>query len=455
MSEIEISHKGLNKYRVIRGSWQHEVEEKARVQEEIWNNIWEAKQKTKKAQKDIELLQKTLKFKYGSSKNVDWEKLKDHSYFGLPSPSKPEFKKIPRGPKENDSKYNPDLRFFDRLIQSKKSKKIDEAESRFKHDYNCWLDEKKSIEKSNNDLEKNYKKEVQEWEKSKEKFLKTQTETNNHIEDQKKNYFDKKPDSILFYCEKVLINSQYPEYFPKDFDLDYNPNNRILVVDYSLPDIESVPTLKELKFIQTKNEFRESHLSDTALRKLYDDLLYQIVLRSIRELYKADIVDSLESIVFNGWVNSTDRATGIKVNSCILSIQTSKEEFLKINLLKVDPKICFRNLKGVGSSKLYNLTPIAPIISIDKEDKRFISSYDVSDDLDESYNLALMDWEDFEHLIRELFEKEFSEGGGDVKVTRASRDGGVDAVAFDPDIIRGGKIVIQAKRYVKDRKSVV
>jgi hypothetical protein len=37
--------------------------------------------------------------------------------------------------------------------------------------------------------------------------------------------------------------------------------------------------------------------------------------------------------------------------------------------------------------------------------------------------------------------------GGEVKVTRASRDGGVDAIAFDPDPIRGGKIVIQAKRY--------
>jgi restriction system protein len=58
-----------------------------------------------------------------------------------------------------------------------------------------------------------------------------------------------------------------------------------------------------------------------------------------------------------------------------------------------------------------------------------------------------MDWEDFEHLIRELFEKEFGESGGEVKITRASRDSGVDAVAFDPDPIRGGKIVIQAKRY--------
>jgi restriction system protein len=34
-----------------------------------------------------------------------------------------------------------------------------------------------------------------------------------------------------------------------------------------------------------------------------------------------------------------------------------------------------------------------------------------------------------------------------VKITQASRDGGVDAVAFDPEPIRGGKIIIQAKRY--------
>jgi len=58
-----------------------------------------------------------------------------------------------------------------------------------------------------------------------------------------------------------------------------------------------------------------------------------------------------------------------------------------------------------------------------------------------------MDWQDFEHLIRELFEKEFSGRGAEVKVTQASRDRGVDAIVFDPDPIRGGKYVIQAKRY--------
>lgn len=41
----------------------------------------------------------------------------------------------------------------------------------------------------------------------------------------------------------------------------------------------------------------------------------------------------------------------------------------------------------------------------------------------------------------------FNQNGGEVRVTQASHDGGVDAIAFDDDAIRGGKFVIQAKRY--------
>ena len=169
--------------------------------------------------------------------------------------------------------------------------------------------------------------------------------------------------------------------------------------------------------------------------------------RSIHELFEADAVDALDSIVLNGWVRSIDRGTGHEVNTCILSVQTTKEEFSTINLSHVDPKTCFKNLKGVSASKLHGLAPIAPIVRIDTEDERFVASYDVADALDDSSNIAAMSWQDFEHLIREVFEKEFSKAGGEVKVTRASRDHGVDAVAFDPEPIRGGKIVIQAKRY--------
>ena len=86
-------------------------------------------------------------------------------------------------------------------------------------------------------------------------------------------------------------------------------------------------------------------------------------------------------------------------------------------------------------------------MKLNREDKRFIASKEVLDNINEKYNLAEMPWEDFEQLVREVFEREFSKEGAEVQITRSSRDGGVDAIAFDPDPIRGGKFVIQAKRY--------
>ena len=84
---------------------------------------------------------------------------------------------------------------------------------------------------------------------------------------------------------------------------------------------------------------------------------------------------------------------------------------------------------------------------LNRDDDRFVESKDVLDHLGPEENLAAMEWESFEHLVRELFEKEFAQTGGEVRVTQASRDRGVDAIAFDPDPIRGGKFIIQAKRY--------
>jgi restriction system protein len=208
-----------------------------------------------------------------------------------------------------------------------------------------------------------------------------------------------------------------------------------------------MPRLSEVKYIKSKNIFNECFLSESELNKLYDDGLYQICLRVLFELFHADVINAISAICLNGWVKSIDKSTGKEATACVLTIQVKADEFTAINLENVDPKACFKALKGVGSSKLHSLTPVAPVLTISREDKRFVTSHEVESQLNEGFNLAAMDWEDFEHLIRQLFEEEFRQAGGEVKVTQASRDGGVDAIAFDPDVIRGGKTVIQAKRY--------
>ncbi len=360
---------------------------------------------------------------------------------------------------------NQNFPFFDKLLKFKEQKKINQSVIAYMEAVSSWKEIVKQTEDYNYDLDEKYKLQLQEterkkgeirkkykllennWEKEKIEYLTAQEEHNKKVDILKDLYFQRDANSIIEYCELVLNNSEYPDSFPKNFNLEYNPDNRILIIEYVLPSPENFPKLSEVKYIATKKELKEYYISDNQLSKLYDNAIYNICLRTLHEIFEADKADAIVLLVFNGWVESVNKATGKNVNNCIVSVQARKEDFLQIELANVDPKACFKSLKGVGSSKLSGITAVQPLVQVNRNDKRFVSSYDVANSLDEGYNLAIMNWEDFEHLIRELFEKEFSSNGGEVKVTQASRDGGVDAVAFDPDPIRGGKIVIQAKRY--------
>ncbi len=465
MWQIEVRHSGLNKYRLIRGTDQYVVEQKAAAQKAAWEEMWrkkvereqrisnkqsmleDAQEQTKEADEAIEQLENILLRGLKVDSTIKWDTLKDISTFSQPAPRKPQPENVPDAPKETSMLYQPHFGFLDKIFSSRKEQKILTAKELFKEEYEQWEQKREETLKKNADAEKEYQSQSELWQKEEKEFIDKQTKKNESLEKKRGKYFKRDSKAIFSYCGSVLSNSVYPDLFPQKYDLDYNPETKILIVEFSLPSIDEMPNVKEIKYVQSREELVETYLPESRINKLYDSLIYQTSLRTIHELYKADVIEALESIVFNGWVESIDKATGKKVNACILSVQANRAEFLAINLSSVDPKLCFKNLKGIGSSKLHSLTPIAPVLTISREDKRFIASYEVADELDESINLAAMDWEDFEHLIREVFEKEFAQSGGEVKVTQASRDGGVDAVAFDPDPIRGGKIVIQAKRY--------
>lgn len=486
---VELWHDELAKHRKIKGSDPNFVERMADVQLLEWDEQWQKKllaaARSERAQRDkesrevgkrqalertqeaaqlLEQLGNTLRYTLDRNDAIDWEQLKDRSLIPLSAPTKPAPPPRPTPPPHTPQplptaeRYQPQLTWTDMLIPSRREMKASVARRLYERDFEIWQQQRQREREAAAAQEKTYQESLSKldqawtqqhalWEGERAEFLNRQSEQNASIENQKERYLQGEPEAIQAYCELVLSNSEYPGFFPKEWELDYNAETRVLALDYSLPPPDAIPTLTEVKYVAARDEFAERHLTAPQVAKLYDDLLYQVALRTVHELFEADLIAALDAVAFNGYVGAIDKATGMEANACVLSLQVGSEEFAKINLANVDPKACFKQLKGVGSSKLHGLVPVAPIIRLRRDDGRFVSAYEVAHQLHEGSNLAAMDWEDFEHLIREVFAKEFSSSGGEVKVTQASRDGGVDAVAFDPDPIRGGKIVIQAKRY--------
>lgn len=486
----QIFHEGLNKYKLIKGETKKEVEIKANLQILEWNGLY-----LKKLEKEKKLLEKEQKLEeireenekkiqaktdhqnfiekqlnkaegLTNSSNIQinnvrnflkdslktqlfsFDELKDNSKFSEPEPSKVlPHDEVSLGSEPVLENFKPVINLFDRLIEKITKNRIELLNKIAQDNYLKAVEIYNNKKNENILAEQKYSDELKKWKERKKDFHDKLSEKNNLIEKKKESYKSKISDIVIEFINSVLLKIDFPINLKLDLSIDFNKENSIIVIDFMLPSIDQIPKIRKVKYNKSRNMFNELYMPDSELKEFYDDFLYQISLAITNIIYKADTPGVIESVVFNGWIKTIDSRTGKDITCCILSLQTIRQKFLMLNLEKIIPKECFKGLKGISSSKLHTITPIPPIIQLDRTDKRFISSYDVIGKIDDSENIAAMDWKDFEHLIREIFEKEFNSTGGEVKVTQSSRDGGVDAIAFDPDPIRGGKIVIQAKRY--------
>lgn len=242
----------------------------------------------------------------------------------------------------------------------------------------------------------------------------------------------------------ALSSAPFPNWVSNKFTTSYDADEGILVIEHEFPFTEEIDWFKR---VTLKTSVSRKPLNTNERKKVNSEIypLLSLVIAAIS--VKNVSSDSVKLIVVNGWVDYRSKETGEEKRAFCSSLVASTSEIKKINLIHADPQAAFKMLKGVTTPSL-ELAPVAPKLRLNMHDDRFVEGKEVLQGLRQDENLASMDWEDFEHLCRQLFEKIFATEGATVSVTQASRDQGVDAVIIDPDPIRGGKIVIQAKRYV-------
>ena len=251
------------------------------------------------------------------------------------------------------------------------------------------------------------------------------------------------PKAVVEYFGLVLQASIYPDGFPRHSRVAFVPESRQLVIEIELPGLDVVPELKKYKYVKARDDISEAARSAAEIRRIYADLIAQVTLRTIHEVFGAERGRNLETVVLNGIVEAIDPATGREVTPCLVSVRTTEPAFAEIDLSRVEPIACLKALNASVSAKPAELAPVRPVLEFSMVDNRFIEETDVLSELDQRINLMEMTPTGFEGLISNLFERM----GLETRQTRPSRDGGVDCVAFDPRPIFGGKVVIQAKRY--------
>jgi len=250
-------------------------------------------------------------------------------------------------------------------------------------------------------------------------------------------------DAIVSYCSLVLDASRYPDGFPQKFKLAYVPESRQAVVEYELPTVAVVPKVKAYRYIKASDTIAESARPQAQIKAVYAAVVAQVAIRTVHELFRSDKGGHIDTVVFNGMVDTTDPGSGRRIRPCLVTVRTTRESFSELDLAHIEPLACLKHLSAGISKSPSELLPVRPVLEFSMVDPRFVAESDALSQLDQRPNLMDLSFLEFEALIQNLFTKM----GLEARQTRPSRDGGVDCVAWDPRPIFGGKVVIQAKRY--------
>lgn len=339
---IENTYLGIQK--IIKGTTEDEVREKAVKQIEIWERKEERGRKkdaftdlqkqfeeeSSELEKQITSYSNILKHTLSVDDKIDWESNK--------MPEK--FEKTLY--KENYFYNVPKESFLDTIFFWRKSKRLKilaESEHEFAKAQYKFDKEKADYENE----AKTYNQELFEFKKAFE------------LDDE---------EAVIEYVTKVLNDSEYLPDIVRDFELNYNKESKSLLIDYVLPSPDDVPNTKELKFVKTAKEIRNVPFKKGEFESFYDAIISQIALRTLHEIFESVYTNAIDTIIFNGMIIMTDKTTGQTIEPYILSILTNRKQFEAINLSKIDPIACLNSLEVkmvLPFKKLESITTIGSI----------------------------------------------------------------------------------------------
>jgi restriction system protein len=248
------------------------------------------------------------------------------------------------------------------------------------------------------------------------------------------------PSAVEEYLTAALYASTvFPEGLPRQVSASFQAPERRLLLSWELPAFSVVPEFSAIRYLPGQDREKEVARPVTERRAAYRDVLAQLMLLVLREVFAADSAGLLDSVALTGFTDATDPATGHRSPVFLATVLVSRADFTAVNLARVDPVECL--VEGLGGQLSARPDKRAAVTAVRLPGTAGRAA--VSHGGGAEPDLLAMDPLEFEELVAELFRAM----GMQAVTTVRSGDGGVDVDALDPDPIRGGTIVVQVKRY--------
>jgi restriction system protein len=292
----------------------------------------------------LEQLRNLLRAALDTPHAIDLERFKQTDPYPEPEPSALRYLEFPPEPRPQDPRYRPEYAPSKTTAMLEREER--EARERYLHDYAEWSETVKDIEAKNQQRYNEHAAAVKRWKAGRQKFLKARAAEYEVVARRKAAYEAMRAEGVEDYFRHVLSASPLPDGIGRLFDIQYLRDLKLLIIDHSIPKPEEMPRFKGMVHVESKGALVEVPLSDSQLRRLYYRVLCQIGLRTLHELFDADVASALDAVAFNGWIEENANGTGGKKRNFVAWVQARRREFKRLNLRDSDVELSFKALRG-------------------------------------------------------------------------------------------------------------
>ena len=153
-------------------------------------------------------------------------------------------------------------------------------------------------------------------------------------------------ESVAWFVRCALKASRYPDGFPRGYQVAYDPQDRVVAVEFELPPQAVVPSVRTYRYVKARDVIEPVPRPDHEVRQRYERLICCIALRTVHEIFTATAPEVVRAVSFRGYVSGTDPATGKPVREPLLRVSAERPVFEDLVLAAVEPATC---LAGLGT----------------------------------------------------------------------------------------------------------
>lgn len=163
--------------------------------------------------------------------------------------------------------------------------------------------------------------------------------------------------AIQDYVGVVLSNSVYPDEFPVSYDYQFDIGSRELTLEVSVPEPDTIPAVKEYRYVKAKDEITSTALAVKERKERYANAVWQVALRSLHEVFEADRAGKIHSVALTVSARHMVPATGLPEDVPLAVVAADRNTFTTFDLANVVPHATLGHLGAALSKSPFDLTP--------------------------------------------------------------------------------------------------